>query len=429
MNWKGGMDMFDRTTQDNDLRRAMNACLPGLENKPGFEREVLKRARGEIKVKKKLSVGLVFILILVLAAVTALAATLLTAQQIIQQEVLPLIQTSNHEQTPEFFSNDELAYVVKQAQENGIELSKPLLKALQAGQGYSTQSAIMELASCDFGAYDEWTIQQQYWFEEIMVAIGWKDENLCRLPEQNALSLEQAMSVAEEYVTITYGDDISDTSRWKRSVTYRVSPEAKEMPRWWLWFRPVDLKDNQNQYDLVIKANGQVISCHALPMKTGYGSDVISQYEDVYGSYSKWSPEVWFSFQNDIVGTIPDTRPAYVFQHTKYILPPENGISRETAERVALDTVQMKNTSINHAVCCMDRSIPIWKVEVITQNPTDVGSGKYSAIWLVEIDTLTGKVRDFREFVVGQDLNYLTRWIPWRVYEDIPENPFLAEKE
>ena len=35
---------------------------------------------------------------------------------------------------------------------------------------------------------------------------------------------------------------------------------------------------------VVIKANGQVISCHALPMKTGYGSDVISQYEDVYGS-------------------------------------------------------------------------------------------------------------------------------------------------
>ena len=77
----------------------------------------------------------------------------------------------------------------------------------------------------------------------------------------------------------------------------------------------------------------------------------------------------------------------------------------------------------------MDRSIPIWKVEVITQNPTDIGSGKYSAIWLVEIDALTGKVQDFREFVVGQDLNYLTRWIPWRVYEDIPENPFLAEKE
>ena len=71
--------MFDRTTQDNDLRRAMNACLPGLENKPGFEREVLKRARGEIKVKKKLSVGLVFILILVLAAATALAAMTLSA--------------------------------------------------------------------------------------------------------------------------------------------------------------------------------------------------------------------------------------------------------------------------------------------------------------------------------------------------------------
>ncbi|MDD3411468.1 MAG: hypothetical protein PHY12_11745 [Eubacteriales bacterium] len=69
--------MTDRAPRENELRRAMDACLPGLENRPDFEREVLRQARGEIKRKKKRSAGLVLAIVLVLLSAAALAVSAL----------------------------------------------------------------------------------------------------------------------------------------------------------------------------------------------------------------------------------------------------------------------------------------------------------------------------------------------------------------
>lgn len=52
MIWKEGMSMCDRAPENNAIRRAMDACLPRLENEADFERMVLKQVRGEIQVKK-----------------------------------------------------------------------------------------------------------------------------------------------------------------------------------------------------------------------------------------------------------------------------------------------------------------------------------------------------------------------------------------
>lgn len=65
--------MFDRAPEENALRRAMDACLPGLENKPGFDREVLMRAKGEMKMKKKFKFGLALTILVALLSMTALA--------------------------------------------------------------------------------------------------------------------------------------------------------------------------------------------------------------------------------------------------------------------------------------------------------------------------------------------------------------------
>ena len=65
--------MFNQAPQDNDIRRVMDACLPGLENSPDFDRDVLRHVRGAIKVKKKLSVGFVLVIVLALAAETTKA--------------------------------------------------------------------------------------------------------------------------------------------------------------------------------------------------------------------------------------------------------------------------------------------------------------------------------------------------------------------
>lgn len=103
-NWKEGKRMFNQAPQDNDIRRVMDACLPGLENSPDFDRDVLRHVRGEIKVKKKLSVGFVLVIVLALAAVTALAAMTLNAyyEKVIEKRVKLVVfktgalQTKSH---------------------------------------------------------------------------------------------------------------------------------------------------------------------------------------------------------------------------------------------------------------------------------------------------------------------------------------------
>ena len=69
--------MLDRVPQDNRLRRAINACLPGLEDHPSFEQDVLRYVRGEKKMKKKLSVGLVLAIAFVLMFAAAAGAVTL----------------------------------------------------------------------------------------------------------------------------------------------------------------------------------------------------------------------------------------------------------------------------------------------------------------------------------------------------------------
>ncbi len=62
----------------NPIRLALDECLTGLAERPSLRNKVLEQARGEIKVKKKLSVGFVLVIVLVLATVTALAVGALT---------------------------------------------------------------------------------------------------------------------------------------------------------------------------------------------------------------------------------------------------------------------------------------------------------------------------------------------------------------
>ncbi len=60
---------------ENDVRRVIDRRLSGMETARDFESKVLFMAKGEKKMKKKISVGLIFTVVLMLAAFGALAAS------------------------------------------------------------------------------------------------------------------------------------------------------------------------------------------------------------------------------------------------------------------------------------------------------------------------------------------------------------------
>lgn len=58
---------------DKKVRDALETCLPRIDALPSMHDEIMKKIRGEGKVKKKFSVGLVLAIVLILITVTALA--------------------------------------------------------------------------------------------------------------------------------------------------------------------------------------------------------------------------------------------------------------------------------------------------------------------------------------------------------------------
>lgn len=79
--------MSKRENREN-IQDALNAALSGLQDDPWLARRVIAEAKGEKKVKKKISAGLVFILVLMMIAATALAVVTIreVAQMMAQTE-------------------------------------------------------------------------------------------------------------------------------------------------------------------------------------------------------------------------------------------------------------------------------------------------------------------------------------------------------
>lgn len=100
--------------------------------------------KGQTKMKKKLSLGLILILILLLASLSALAVSLLTGQEVVEQNAVPLALGNDTDVRPTVtFSHDELVQLVETAAENGITLDEnsQTMLALQNGEGYWEEEA------------------------------------------------------------------------------------------------------------------------------------------------------------------------------------------------------------------------------------------------------------------------------------------------
>lgn len=377
-------------------------------------------------MKKKISVGLVLTMVLILVAVTALAVTLLSGREFVEEVVVPMAQENDTDEQQEDFSGSELEAVIKAAEENNISLEKQFELAIESGKGYAEEEVVMTIARETFGGnYSEWTIEQKHWFGEMMVKIGFREENSACLPDEDELSFEQAMTIVQKKILADYGDDILDASTWKCIVEYEAGKDEwgnTTPPIWNFDLIPVEM--GGNQYSLTMDSDGNIQSFKVVAALNGNsGRAVVDQYQSIYGGFADWNYETWASLGNALKERWPDTRTCWALQNVEYILPPPNGITEDRAKEIALDAVNLEYTSINGSICCMDGETPIWKILTRTKRPEDSGSGKYSTIWFVEIDCMTGEVREKKEYVVGSEMDPLCQWVPWNVLQNLPPMP------
>ena len=350
-----------------------------------------------IIVRNKLSFGLVLAIILCMLTLTAVAAVLLTGQELVETEVLPMALENDTSTINDTFTNEELAHIVALAEENGIKLSDRILRALEKGEGYWEEEVIMSLAKSQFGPYPgQWTLEEQYWFEETVVAIGFKDYNRCHIPTEGEMSYEEAYTKAKGHIEsqgydISHLDDRTKYALWRSC--YADPDDANIVHIWWnFWFEPLDA--DLPEFDLNMDASGGLTAFRHQPgLSEALASGTASFYElyDMYyaqcGTFADWSPEIFVAFQEDLQSIDADDYHHYkavlAFKASTFILPPEGSLTAEQAYDLALQAVSRPDTTPGGAACLLDDGRAIWKIMLYE---------KGVASWKVEVDCMTGKV-------------------------------------
>ncbi len=332
------------------------------------------------------------------------------------------------------FSNEELARIVALAEDNGITLSDNILRALEMGEGYWEQEVIMALAKAQFGPIPgQWTIEEQYWFEEMMIAIGFKEVNCCRLPAEGEMTYEDAYARAVALLQAEgWVDDpawLDDRTLFDLHRTYEVSEEFGDEPMWNFIFEPKQL--DLPTLSVLMTATGEVEGIGRMPglseqLAAGMPAiSVIDVFTDVYGSVPSWTPEVFVAYvealrQSDLSRSSQNVR---LYLATEYILPPEGALTSEEAIAIAVQHLcgdSAASIRVGGAYCFrVDGGQPgsggaRWKITIALDN------NRISD--MVELDAMTGEILE--AYKTDPDGNGIQFYIPRQVYEaPIPATP------
>ena len=96
------------------IQQALNVKMSGVRTSLAERSRLYENAIGGTKVKRKMTVGLVFAIVLVLMTAAAVAAILLTHQEIVEQVAVPLAVDNDGELgVKQNYSAEELAELVR----------------------------------------------------------------------------------------------------------------------------------------------------------------------------------------------------------------------------------------------------------------------------------------------------------------------------
>ena len=414
------------------MHKAIDSTLSGLNGDPWlFQRVSARAAEGETKVKKKLSAGLVLAIIMILIAAVALAVTLLTHQEIVEQVAVPLaVDNDAGVGVNNTYNAEELTELVRSLNENGITLEENnrIMQALQNGQGYYEEETIMEICRQAFGGnYYTWTLEQQDWYEKLMVQIGFHESHQTRMPGEDNMKYEDAEAFAFRKIREAYGQDLplEDRSVWQLSRQfYAENPDDPASAGWSFTLEPKDI--DHGQYYVSFNDNdpeGSVsVGANIHDWSQPYtGEELMSHFNTVYSwSHGQWPQEAWQRLHEmlqsaEIDPTSRDAQALKAFRMTEYPAPGEKDISRETAIQKAKESLQDSRAALDGAVLTEYEGKRIWMVSFVI-NPSGEGIADDTAgFFAVSVDSETGTILDSRKQSLDDSTAFA--YVPVDAYE------------
>ena len=407
---------------NRDLMRTYAPPMPGdFCDRMGRVMDTLPR-KGEKPMRKKLSFGLALALMLALLALGVLAAALLTPQEAVEQQLLPMALESDSE----LFTQEEIDAILRLAEENGIALPDYIYRYLSQGDRYK-EEVIMAFAKSQFGPYPgQWTLEQQCWFEEVMVAISFKDYNAIRVPGEGDLPYEEAYALAKAAIAregwLTDTAILDDREQYDLWRSYRADRDeatgAILEPVWYFHFEANELRlaayhvtmDKAGQVtDITVEQGLEDVMSESGPLTY---ADLYDRFTEVYGSMPDWTPEIFVDFgtalrQADLDGASATGR---AIAQVTYLIPPEDALPMEKALALAVAAVGSEDGYARNAYCMMDGDRAIWKVGVSSD-------GRVRD--MVEMDLYTGEILKAYPAINTDGAGQF--YVPQSVWEATPE--------
>ena len=266
------------TQPDNIIRQEINAELSFLDSRPSLHYDIMSQIKGEKVVKRKVSLALVFVLILLLTGTVALAATLLW------QDYVPQMKQTEHEfgdydewpaarriqlakdivamgyleasEDTEILSSETAA-----EQDKAAAADRLMLKLIGEDNVEEIHSNIITFAI--MGPEDYWTPEQRVWWNEItnLYADTGAPDTLI-VPTKEDLPEGRAIAIAYEAVQDVYGFTDEEMERLHPVANLYVTDERPDYKRWDIQFKRYREGSStyvEKVYSVIVDENGEVI--------------------------------------------------------------------------------------------------------------------------------------------------------------------------
>ena len=423
--------MVKRKQMKDQIQKSLNAELSGLRTSP-LQRDILyQNALGGYKVKRKLTVGWVFALALMLLTVTAVAAVLLTHTEIVEQFAVPMAQKNDTEEvTQETFSNKELTQLISVLNENGITLDEDtrIMKALENGDGYWEEETLMAICREAFGGlFYDWSIEEKHWFDNMTVKIGFKEKNPYLIPVEGDMTVPEAKAYAAKLLKDEYGVELPQQSddTWQ-IIEWFYAPwtddSGTQSAQW--KFEYIYRKTGETEYTVNFAKDGQVVKMsesiiHGEVSEVESFSMARQLIKNKHGSISEWPVEAWAEYGRLIAPLHTESQGDWCWQNAGYQAPPVNSISEQEAIRIAMESIELEGSVSPQVICCEHNGAPIYKVRLSIHFYGNEISAEYDAIWCVEMDCVTGEVIDKREYRYAES-DSMMMYVPFSVLDNAP---------
>jgi len=367
--------------------------VPNLKNAFGrapdsfnafVEDTLYRRMEEEKPMKKKLSVGLVLAIVLMLITATVLAAVLLSGKDFVQEVLYPKAQ----ENQSLSWTEGEVAEILRIAGENGLSLSEEQQTQLLTGGAYFKEELMRLFVKLDLGREpDTWSIEDQAWYGQMQVDIGLFNETFCTLPEEGEVTESEVLEVLQARIQQQYDPDapLTDETVYRRHTTYtwtHVNPDDDTAleKRWWVEYEPLDL--THWEYGFVLDTEANILEERASPgiahSEISPAPEVVqSRYNRLYGKFNDWEMETWAGFQQMLRDAAADhgfgnNEVLALLSLSEFALPQAGEKTKNEAIDMAMAAVMAREgiqesdlqRKKAYGVYLLGEDAPVWKITI-----------------------------------------------------------------